>query len=89
MMGNTSLSEIRAELRKAYGMTDAELNAKFKDMIAQTEKKPKTAQAAAESLRSLLAELNKEIEAAQPKKRSASKTARSKKSAATAKAGSK
>jgi len=89
MMGPETLTEIRAELRKAYGMTDAELSAKFKDMIAQTEQEPKPAKAHIESLRSLFAELNKQVESAKPKKRSVPKSARARRSAIAAKAGRK
>jgi hypothetical protein len=68
MMGPTKLSTIRAELRKSFKMTDADLLAWFNRQLADLGRKPKANRVEMETLRLLRDALVKE--ASRPPRRS-------------------
>lgn len=70
MMGPTKLSTIRAQVRKSFKMTDAELLAWFNRQLEDRQHKPKAARAELEGLRLLRDAFQQEAAHAKPKRKS-------------------
>ena len=68
MMGPMKLAAIRKELRKAYGMTDAQLTAWFNERMKQAAEKPRAEPTEIESLRLLRDALVEEVKKNKPKR---------------------
>ena len=68
MMGPTKLSTIRAEVRKAFKMPDAELLAWFNRQLEDLGQKPKANQVEMETLRLLRDALVKEAKRVAPRR---------------------
>jgi hypothetical protein len=69
MMGPTKLSTIRAEVRKALKMSDAELFAWFNRQLEDLGQKPRANQAEMDTLRLLRDALVKEVKRVTPRRR--------------------
>jgi hypothetical protein len=69
MMGPAKLKAIRAEVRKAFKMSDAELFAWFNRQLEELGKKPKANVAEMETLRLLRDALVKEAKRPAPRRR--------------------
>jgi hypothetical protein len=69
MMGPTKLSTIRAEVRKASKMSDAELLAWFNQQMAELSQQPKPHPVGVETLRLLRDALVKEVKRGTPRGR--------------------
>ncbi len=78
MMGPTKLSTIRAELRKAFKMSDAELLAWFNRQLEDLGQKPKANKGELDTLRLLRDALVKEVKRVAPRPRPPRVTGRSK-----------
>ena len=67
MMGPAKLSTIRSQVRKAFGMSDAELLAWFNRQMEETGQGPKTNPAVVDTLRLLRDALVKEAKRRAPR----------------------
>jgi len=78
MMGPTKLSTIRAEVRQAFGMPDAELLAWFNRQFEDLGQGSKANQAEMDTLRLLRDALVKEAKRVTPRRRTSHATGRAK-----------
>ena len=69
MMGPTKLNTIRAQVRKSFEMTDAELFAWFNQQLEDRKQKPTVVQGEIDALRLLRDALQKEVKPAKPARR--------------------
>ncbi len=78
MMGPTKLSTIRAEVRKAFKMSDAELLAWFSGQLEDLRRKPKVHKGEIDTLRLLRDALVKEVKRAGSRRQAGHAIGRSK-----------